>query len=116
MPQENNGFKGKKNKDKRLPGQSSLLIRIVVGAYLLYSSYSMLDSFINGGDINIYILRAFVIAFAVIGVLLIFFSGRDLYRGNYVGGRMDPETEDETEEREDEKDEDQKRHGDEDQI
>lgn len=111
MPQENNGSKGKNNKNKRLSGQNSLLIRILVGAYLLYSSYSMLDSFINGGDINKYILRAVVIAFAIIGILLIFFSGRDLYRGNYIGGRMDPE-----DGAEDEKDEDSAQHGDEDQV
>lgn len=105
MPQESNGSGGKGNDTgKRLPGQNSLMIRILVGAYLLYTSYSLLDSFINGGDTNKYIMGVFTIAFAIIGVLLVFFSGRDLYRGKYVGGKMDPETKDEAE---DESDEDQ---------
>lgn len=114
MPQENNSSKGKGNDTgKRLPGQNSLLIRILVGAYLLYTSYSLLDSFINGGDTNQYILGAFMIAFAIIGVLLVFLSGRDLYRGKYIGGQMDPKTQDEAE---DEINEDEAQHGDEDQV
>lgn len=110
MPQKNNNSEGKSNgTGKRLPGQNSLLIRIMVGAYLLYTSYSLSDSFRHGGDTNIYIFGTFTIAFAVIGVMLIFFSGRDLYRGKYIGGRMDPETQDGAE---DEKNEDQVQHED----
>lgn len=118
MPQENNGSEGKTNNtSKRLPVQNSLVIRILVGAYLLYLSYSLSDSFKNGGDTNIYIFGTFTIVFAIIGVLLVFFSGRDLYRGKYIGGKMDPETQDEAEdETEDEKDEDQVRHEDQDQV
>lgn len=116
MPQENNRSEGKSNDTgKRLPGQNSLMIRILVGGYLLYLSYSLLDGFINGSDMNKYILGAFMVAFAVIGVLLIIFSGQSLYQGKYIGGKMDPETQDETEDREDE-DEEQADHGDEDQT
>ena len=101
MRQENNGSEGKGNDTgKRLPGQSSLMIRILVGGYLLYLSYSLLDGFINGSDMNKYMLGAFMIAFAIIGVLLIIFSGRDLYQGKYIGGKMDPETEDEAKDEE----------------
>lgn len=106
MLRESNGSGGKdrKNTDRRLPGQNSLMIRMLVGAYLLYTSYSLLDSFINGGDMNKYMLGAFIAAFAVIGILLVLFAGRDLYRGKYTGGKMDPEMQDEAE---DEKDDEQ---------
>lgn len=99
MAQENNGSEenNERNMGKRLPRQNSLMIRILVGAYLLYTSYSLLDSFINGGDMNKYMLGAFILFFTVIGILLILLSGRDLYRGRYVGGKMDPETQDEAE-------------------
>lgn len=98
MSKENKGSGNKgNNTGKRLPGQNSLMIRILVGAYLLYTSYSLLDGFINGSDMNKYLLGTFILLFTVIGILLVVLSGRDLYRGKYSGGRMDPETEDETE-------------------
>lgn len=88
MSQVNNN-QDKKSTDKNLPSQISLTARVLVGGYLLYISYSLADSFINGQDAHKYMLGAFIVFFTIAGMLLIIFSGRDLVRGKYVNGKMD---------------------------
>lgn len=72
-----------------LPPKFSLTIRVLVGAYVIYLSYGLIDGVVGGEGRDKYFLGAFMIAFAVIGLLLLFFSGRDLLQGKYVGGAMD---------------------------
>ncbi len=74
---------------KYLPPKFSLTIRILVGAYVIYLSYGLMDGVVGGEGRDKYFLGIFMVAFAVIGLLLVFFSGRDLLRGKYVGGEMD---------------------------
>lgn len=85
---------GKKEKDQKvqtkyLPTRFTLTVRILVGAYLLYTSYSLIDGVINGEGRDKYFFGIFMIAFTIIGILLILFAGRDLLRGKYVDGAMD---------------------------
>ncbi len=74
---------------KYLPPKFSLTIRVLVGAYVIYLSYGLIDGVVGGEGRDKYFLGIFMVAFAVIGLLLVFFSGRDLLRGKYVGGEMD---------------------------
>lgn len=85
---------GKKEKDQKvqtkyLPTKFTLTVRILVGAYLLYTSYSLIDGVMNGEGRDKYFFGIFMIAFTIIGILLILFAGRDLLRGKYVDGAMD---------------------------
>lgn len=77
----------------RLPSQLSLLIRILVAGYLLYTVFSMRDvgSRYSGGELMIFVAAMIVFgaAAAVIGGI----SARDLMRGRYIGGAMDENAE-----------------------
>lgn len=84
----------KKNNQEKIPGKYlptkfMLTARVLVGGYLVYISYSLIDGVVNGEGRDRYFFGAFIIAFAIIGILLVAFAGRDLLRGKYVGGELD---------------------------
>ncbi len=79
----------KKFETKYLSTKLMLIARVLVGAYLVYTSYSLIDGVVNGEGRDVYFLGVFMAAFAVIGILLMVFAGRDLLRGKYVGGELD---------------------------
>lgn len=81
--------KNQKIETKYLPTKFMLTVRVLVGAYLLYTSYSLIDGVMNGEGRDKYFLGIFMIAFTIIGIALMIFAGRDLLRGKYVGGEMD---------------------------
>lgn len=81
--------KDEKVLSRYLPTKFMLTVRVLVGAYLLYTSYSLIDGVIGGEGRDKYFLGTFMIAFAIIGILLMFFAGRDLLRGKYIGGELD---------------------------
>lgn len=74
---------------KYLPTTFTLTVRALVGAYLLYTAYSLIDGVMNGEGRDKYFFGVFLIAFTVIGILLLLCAGRDLLRGRYVGGALD---------------------------
>ena len=74
---------------KNLPPKFSLMIRVMVGAYLVYTSYSLIDGVVHGEGRDKYFLGAFMIAFGIIGVLLVLIAGMGLLNGRYVGGEME---------------------------
>ena len=74
---------------KNLPPRFSLMIRVMVGAYLVYTSYSLIDGVVHGEGRDKYFLGAFMIAFGIIGVLLVLVAGMGLLNGRYVGGELD---------------------------
>lgn len=95
----------KKEKDSRtsgrnLPTKFALTARALVGGYLLYVSYSLIDSVVHGEGTRRYLMGFFLAAYAVIGVLLLFFACRSLIYGRYVGGAADIEPEEENPEEE----------------
>jgi hypothetical protein len=90
----------KKVPTKNLPTKFVLTVRGLVGAYLLYTSYSLIDGVVNGTGRDKYFLGIFMIAFMIIGIALLLFAGRDLLRGRYVGGELDAGEEEETSESE----------------
>ncbi len=89
--------RSKKIETRYLSTKFVLLVRVMVGAYLLYTSYSLIDGVVNGEGRDKYLLGAFMIAFTIIGILLMLFAGRDLLQGKYVGGEMDAGEEAESE-------------------
>ena len=84
-----NTDKNEKVASRFLPTKFMLTVRVLVGAYLVYTSYSLIDGVINGTGRDKYFLGIFMVAFAIIGILLMFFAGRDLLRGKYIGGELD---------------------------
>ncbi len=74
---------------KNLPPRFSLMIRVMVGAYLVYTSYSLIDGVVHGEGRDKYFLGVFMIAFGIIGVLLVLIAGMGLLNGRYVGGELD---------------------------
>lgn len=87
MAQEN-----KKPKKEPLPtSQVTLLVRALLGGYLLYVAYDLL---FHGTGAAISIIAAVV--FAVVGVLLLVFSVRRIFNGDYdlvdsQGHRIEPD-------------------------
>lgn len=85
---QNNGGNGK-IPSKFLPTKFMLTARVLVGGYLLYTAYSLIEGVVGGEGRDKYFLGAFMVAFTIIGILLLLFSGRDLLSGRYVGGALD---------------------------
>jgi len=81
--------KNEKIETKYLPTKFALIMRILVGIYLLYTSYSLIDGVTNGEGRDKYLFGIFVIVFAVIGVVLLVYAIRNLQSGKYVGGALD---------------------------
>lgn len=67
----------------------------MVGAYLLYTAYTLIDTLKTNTGRELVFYAAFMILFAVVGVLLIVRGIKGLMTGKYVGGALDPEVSEE---------------------
>lgn len=86
-------FKEAPNKKvNNLPTQTVLIIRAVVGAYLLYVAYQLLTS--KDSSMERWTVLIFVVVFALFGVFVIGFTIYIYAKGLYVGGKADIEIED----------------------
>ena len=74
---------------KFLPSKFMLMVRMLVGAYLLYTSYTLVQSLIAGTAKNKYVFAVVVVLFTIIGIGLIIVSLWHMYKGRYVGGALD---------------------------
>lgn len=74
---------------KYYPTKVTLGIRLVVGAYLLYTSYKLLDGVQNGEGRERMFIGIFMILFVIVGLLLVLFSTYFLLKGRYQGGPAD---------------------------
>lgn len=79
----------KKIPTKQLPTKLTLTIRLLVGAYLLYTAYGLFPGATSDTEEGRLFLAIFMVLFAVIGVLLLVVSGGALLKGRYVGGELD---------------------------
>ena len=79
----------KKIETKFLPSKFMLMVRMLVGAYLLYTSYTLVQSLIAGTAKNKYVFAVVVVLFTIIGIGLIIVSLWHMYKGRYVGGALD---------------------------
>ena len=79
------------DKKKSLLPKSSLIIRLIAGGYLIYLAYELFMGLSannpEGAPTGVSIAAAVV--FAVCGLILVIFSGRDFLKGNFQGGIMD---------------------------
>lgn len=87
--EQNKDNEKKKIPTKQLPTKLTLTIRLLVGAYLLYTAYGLFPGATSPTEENHLFLAVFMIVFAVIGVLLLVVPGRALLQGRYVGGELD---------------------------
>lgn len=81
--------KENKRRQRSLPTQMSLVIRIAAGIYLLYLTYSIYNAQTQMQGIERGVFIAVMVLFAAIGGTIIVTSLRALQRGEYVGGRAD---------------------------
>lgn len=70
---------------KRYPTQLVLTIRVIVGAYVLYSMYEVLSS----GDEKSTLMYVAVALIAVIGLIILVWALKMLICGQYEGGKAD---------------------------
>ena len=80
-----------KDKKKTLVPKSTLVIRLIAGGYLIYLAYELFMGLgantTDGAPMGVSIAAALV--FAICGLILVIFSGRDFIKGNFQGGIMD---------------------------
>ena len=71
--------------------KSSLLLRTIAGAYLLYLVYSLLGGLASAEGSQRLLLLAAALVFAAVGLWLLVTTLRRFVRGEYRGGARDPE-------------------------
>ncbi|MBQ6996063.1 MAG: hypothetical protein IJN64_16505 [Lachnospiraceae bacterium] len=73
----------------KLPSKMSVIVRIMVSAYLLYTVLSLGDVWnrYSNGELILYLV--IMIFFVVIALFMGSISIRDLIKGKYCGGAMD---------------------------
>lgn len=81
-------------KKKVLASQTSLTIRVVVGAYILYNMYQIYTS---DSEKSVFII-IMMILLSVISAALVIFSVKNFIMGEYVGGKADKSSGEEKEE------------------
>lgn len=76
--------------EDKLPSPISLTCRALVGGYLLYLMYGLLDGVKNPTDQTMLIVMIIaIVVFTVAGGLLLYVSLRDYARGRFIGGKLD---------------------------
>lgn len=88
-----------------LPTKMQLTIWVLVGAYLLYTVWTIKDSLSTHTGGELYVMIGFMALFTLAGAFLLIKGGHGLLTGRYVDGAMDTATEEDiTEETQIEKD------------
>lgn len=75
------------------PTKMTLVIRVAVGFYLLYTAYSLIEGILASSGNEKLFLSVAAVAFLVIGVLLVYFAGKSLMNGRYAGSGKEAEKE-----------------------
>lgn len=76
-------------KKGKLSTKASLMIRILVGAYLIYILIELFPKIFISVGVEKIIFTCAVILFACSGIAMIIFSIKDLLTGKYEGGALD---------------------------
>lgn len=79
----------KKENLNYLPSKMMLMVRILLGGYLIYTAYELTDAIVKGEATNKLFNIAFAIIFILAGVVMLFFSIKSFKTGKYIGGIMD---------------------------
>lgn len=83
------GIKENKEKSYAGTGKFMLVMRIVVAAYLLYLSYTLLQSYMKGEGLPFYVLIIAVTVFSGVAAVVAAFAVKALIKGEYSGGKAD---------------------------
>lgn len=81
-----------------LVNKMSLIFRIVVGGYLLYTAYSLVPAIQNDTSNQKIFFALFTVLFIAVGGFLAIKSIQSLIYGRYIGGPADPATQEAAEE------------------
>lgn len=81
-----------------LVNKMSLIFRIVVGGYLLYTAYSLVPAIQNDTSNQKIFFALFTVLFIVVGGFLAIKSIQSLIYGRYIGGPADPAAQEAAEE------------------
>lgn len=81
----------KKPRKYALSTRNWLLCKVLIGGYLLYNTYQIVQNLSTYEGNQKLIFTGFSVVFVVVGVALIVLSIRDMMQGYYVGGPMDPD-------------------------
>ena len=81
----------KDNKEKSYEGITKLMLilRAVVAGYVLYIAYTLLDSYLKGEGLPLYLLIICLVAFGGIAGVIFVLAVKALIKGEYAGGKMD---------------------------
>ena len=74
---------------KKLTSKTAHLIRILVGGYLIYTTYTLIEPIKESTGTEFFFFLAAAIVFFIIGVILIVISALALKNGNYLDGSKD---------------------------
>ena len=78
-----------KIESKYLSTKGMLMIRIIAGAYLVYTAYTLFQG-LNDNEGALYFIFLLAIKIcAIVGSLLVVFSAKDIKNGKYIGGDLD---------------------------
>ena len=73
----------------KLPAQISLIARLLIAGYLIYTVVSLGDVWNRYAGAELMMYMGAMILFFFVAIIMGFFSLRDLMRGRYIGGTMD---------------------------
>lgn len=77
-------------KDKRsLATKWSLVIRLLVGGYLIYTAYTLIEAIKTKNGMEQLFFIVFTALFTILGIILILMSGKSFIKGEYEGGSAD---------------------------
>lgn len=88
MPDFKNFFKPS---NRKLPTAMMLFMRILVGGYLVYTSYEVYVGTKAEGNPGAFFIICAVV-FAIVGSVAVLLGLRELIKGRYVGGPLDLES------------------------
>lgn len=87
----------KKPRKYSLSTRNWLLCKVLIGAYLIWNTYQLLQGISNYEGTQKMLFLGFSVVFAVVGAGLIILSIRDILQEYYVGGPMDTSKKEEEE-------------------
>lgn len=93
----------KENKNKKvLPTMRSLILRIAVGLYLLYTIYMLREALQTNTGMELVFFIIAIVVFAIIAAILLIHSGYALIKGRYTSGTQEDTEEESTIEKDNE--------------
>lgn len=81
----------KEKKEKSYAGITKLILvlRVCVAAYLIYISITLLQGYMNGDGLPLYILIIALTVFTSVGAVVAVAAVKALVKGEYAGGKAD---------------------------